>query len=466
MSIQLGTKKVGPNQMVISRKRATLLLHSQIVGRYPWLRDILERDGCLRGKVLETLTKEQRRIIDVSLEAMITRASDEWVSLSRVEIAEGKTQCTLCGKKGIKWKCFIRNKISDEEMLVGSECVKHFGFRRDGEKTLDQLIKDAERLWRLQLLGEEFDGVIERLEGSSSFLDSQPIVIPSRLARPYLSTARELRYSLDKFLDGKVRRGDEELHKESMLRSWNNFRRRIDEIERHVKEFSGHPFAPTRAIAQSLIRSGNWNVIEMLRENELITALTLHRISERGFLRSLIPRWNIIFESTGAVFHEVHDTRPDYEFEFRSHRGIRFVVPHSKLSMAYGTMIFGEKPIEELSAHKLFGMSTLGGSYSRVVRELLAPMINRTGYRIENIHVNDGSVVVREGDDTFLVIEEEAMAKSLVDLALGFSDQSRYKVLSFFQSPRHRRYNRRQLDALREAMRGFGESPTGRRSAR
>lgn len=51
----------------------------------------------------------------------------EWFIEDHMNINENiNSICKLCGKKGLKYEYFIKNKINDNNMLVGSECILLF----------------------------------------------------------------------------------------------------------------------------------------------------------------------------------------------------------------------------------------------------------------------------------------------------------------------------------------------------
>ena len=90
---------------------------------------------------------------------MMDSINKEWYSISNYDITDTEMYCELCGRKNIVI-CYIRNRLNNKELHVGSECVKNFT-AIDGIqtqiKTLSAKKKDYERQKR-RLEFEETEG--------------------------------------------------------------------------------------------------------------------------------------------------------------------------------------------------------------------------------------------------------------------------------------------------------------------
>lgn len=56
---------------------------------------------------------------------MMDKINKEWYSINNYDITDVEMHCELCGRKNIII-CYIRNRLNDKELHVGSECVKNF----------------------------------------------------------------------------------------------------------------------------------------------------------------------------------------------------------------------------------------------------------------------------------------------------------------------------------------------------
>jgi hypothetical protein len=84
---------------------------------------------------------------------------DEW-EIDRLEVGSGNDIC-LCSKQGIFHLCYLRNKNTNEVILVGSECVKKF-FGQDYSKEFEQLRKAKEKEQRAELHKEVLSKIEEK----------------------------------------------------------------------------------------------------------------------------------------------------------------------------------------------------------------------------------------------------------------------------------------------------------------
>lgn len=90
---------------------------------------------------------------------MMDNINKEWHSISNYDITDTEMYCELCGRKNIVI-CYIRNRLNDKELHVGSECVKNFtaidGIQKQ-LKTVSAKKKDYDRQKR-KLEFEEREG--------------------------------------------------------------------------------------------------------------------------------------------------------------------------------------------------------------------------------------------------------------------------------------------------------------------
>lgn len=90
---------------------------------------------------------------------MMDKINKEWYSINNYDITDTEMYCELCGRKNIII-CYIKNRLNEKELHVGSECVKNFtaidGIQKQ-LKTLSTKKKDCDRQKR-KLEFEEREG--------------------------------------------------------------------------------------------------------------------------------------------------------------------------------------------------------------------------------------------------------------------------------------------------------------------
>lgn len=128
---------------------------------------------------------------------MINKIMDEWYSVKNFDVSESLLNCQLCGRRN-KYIFYIRNKVTDVELHIGSDCVNKFpditGIKQQ-RKGLSQL--QREKLQQKRKM--EF----EILEGNDiSFINDAenklrdfPVMLPYKLHNEINDTLSQLNLS-------------------------------------------------------------------------------------------------------------------------------------------------------------------------------------------------------------------------------------------------------------------------------
>lgn len=126
---------------------------------------------------------------------MMNKILDEWYSIKNCEIVETLVNCQLCGRPN-KYVFFIRNKITEADLHIGSDCVKNFpditGIKQQ-KKRLSQLQREqAQQKRKIEFEVCEGDEV-DFIENAENKFKEFPVVLPFEL----YTTIKDILYQLN-----------------------------------------------------------------------------------------------------------------------------------------------------------------------------------------------------------------------------------------------------------------------------
>ncbi|MDD3666914.1 MAG: hypothetical protein PHQ65_16730 [Bacteroidales bacterium] len=125
---------------------------------------------------------------------MMDKIISEWYASREFETTDREIFCQLCNTRN-KYIFYIRNKITEIELNVGSECVRKFpditGIKQQNKK-LSQLIKENEKQKRTI----EFDSFLKDdigfLKESEQNFSNYPVMLTKKLHRDIEETIRQM----------------------------------------------------------------------------------------------------------------------------------------------------------------------------------------------------------------------------------------------------------------------------------
>jgi len=72
------------------------------------------------------LLNATKKLLPLSNASDFVNAKKEWVYVGLIDNEEADFDCQLCGHKEIRYEYTIKNKINQNEMIVGSSCILKF----------------------------------------------------------------------------------------------------------------------------------------------------------------------------------------------------------------------------------------------------------------------------------------------------------------------------------------------------
>lgn len=313
---------------------------------------------------LDYETQRELRQID-----MIRAVAEmEWEPLSKTDYSplRNKYRCTRCNRPLMHVR-FIRNKITDEEYPVGTECIQHIEdlFRMHGID-LNLMQKQDERIRRAQEVDDDFPDIKFLIDNWREVFDKNTITIPKHLEMPFISAKLELESVYQDCLDKGV-----SVIKLDTIRSILSDRNRlIQDILIYLNCNADNEWAGTIKIEQWLTRRKITSIYNKLKETGIVDDTTAGFILEPNFMKLIGDRLRIVFNHKGIAGWQPRVEQEGYLIKISPFE-IRLICNHQKVINFYWDKIRSENECEDYSLGQLLDISKIySKDYQKVEKEL------------------------------------------------------------------------------------------------
>lgn len=335
--------------LFIKKKERTLLLQSNVIAEYSWFRSFLEENERIPEDIVYNLDAEKQSFLNNMLNHLVKQSVEEWIGDPEYPAddmgssREGWIRCSLCGQPN-RYIFYVHNSLNGNSINVGSDCVKEFGINVEHSgMSVDQLIKQASRIRKLNRLNGIFPGIDKIIKGWQFDLYKLPVLIPMSLEKPYLELGEKANHKLEDYLSS---RSDDIDHQE-FAKILSEREELFREINAYVENNFSDDFVPRKEIGSWLERDHRIDVLNMLKKDGRITWGTAHRIEEPDFMKMLVPYFNNALDSIGARIEKIDKDKSGYVITADPHARVKLFCMHSKFVFDYGYILFNEDPIED-----------------------------------------------------------------------------------------------------------------------
>lgn len=361
----LGGIKLSKQKNILSKKDRNKLFYSEITKDYPWFYELLKTKEKLMQEDLVNLDTEKQNFFKDILPNVLNASNNEWKPSHDiyVRVLEGnnRMKCSLCGTKN-KYIYYITNKLNENKLNVGSECVKQFGELGEWMKNNGELLKEKQKKIQLKYkLNNDLPGIENTLHKWNEFVTNLPIMLPYKLENKFKSIGLEAKHLYEKIIEGKKYR----YYRNEIMKALDEREGLIIEINDYVKEHENKPYVVTDKIIRELKSSRKDKALSMLQEdNGFIKWRTAHRITEKNFIKCLIKDFNKGLESYGISIESYDIKRKGFKIIINSQRRFRFFSKFSGFIMEFGWLIFEPELTEHISFSKFLNLCSLYDSRS------------------------------------------------------------------------------------------------------
>lgn len=284
---------------ILSRDEISLLINSeepknnQIYGN---LYEVLLKISNLKAATLQQLIDLQLDSVGVAALTynkilLIENVKGEWyVENHNAEDPDKKVKCGLCNTPN-KYLFYIRNRINNKQLNVGSSCITNFpGIEGYAEYKyqLNKTIRTQKEIARRTEFHNRFPNCTEIIDSSSYYFDNLPILLSYELYFPLKDTVKNLRLIYTKYIkNGKTpfetQRDPFQLFKECVY-TYNDLKTKADKfIENNINKSN----VCKRSEIDWMLDNRKIKLMEQIAKNNgIYTIETLKEINSTTFITS------------------------------------------------------------------------------------------------------------------------------------------------------------------------------------
>lgn len=192
------------SKSILSRDEISLLLNSEEPKNkmlYGNLFHVLSSIKNLKAVSLEQLDKlnldtHARAALTYNKKSLMSNVNAEWyVEAESAEDEDKQARCGLCNTPN-KYLFYIRNRLNNKRLNVGSSCMKKFpsieGYSHY-KNEMNKTMRTQQSIARRTKFHEYFPNVQDILDSSSFYFENLPILLPNTLYFPLKENVKSLR---------------------------------------------------------------------------------------------------------------------------------------------------------------------------------------------------------------------------------------------------------------------------------
>ncbi len=335
-----------PRTSYIIKREKKLVEKSSIADlpEYSGLVDVLSRYDIVNDKVLEmdaAIDEPTKYTIKNTWAAIVVNAADEWQFYN---FADKKSKCML-DNKDIKTEYYIKNKVNGNQLTVGSECVKHFGFENGldsgvtSKSYIAQQQREQRRIRRREDITKLYGNIDRQLNDYYSQLTDCPVLLNTELFHTAKKKIDVIKQFYDDFVDSKERdatlfpalKQDIDVYLNDVVKLW-------------VDNQKDKLFSCTLDDARFLVAENHLDIVTRIRDNDgLLDEETVVYVSHAKFINKHLKTFR---HALSPYFRVIHLTPSGLHIAFESDNlaGIDYnISPKNFLEMFSGVLF--DKPV-------------------------------------------------------------------------------------------------------------------------
>jgi len=332
-----------PRTSYIIKREKKLVEKSSVADlpEYAGLVDVLSKYDVVNDKVLEndsTIDEPTLFTIKNTWPAIVTNAASEWQFFN---FREKNSRCMLDSKK-IKTEYYIKNQVNEKQLVVGSECVKHFGFENGvaqgvtSKSFIAQQQREQRKINRRENLKKLYGNVERRVDDYYTQISDSPVLFNSLIFQTATQKIDRMKQYIDNYIDSKENdatiypqlQQDVQGYFDAVILPWAS--QRESEL-----------FACALEDVKHLEANGHVEVIEQLRDSDgLIDVDTVGYLYHLGFVGKHLKTFQ---ERLAQHFRVISLTSSGLSIALESDflAGIDYRVPFKSFLNLFGGVLFG-----------------------------------------------------------------------------------------------------------------------------
>lgn len=390
------------SKLLVTKKERMLLLNSEVLKDYPAARKFIMDNPNVKDDDLKYLPVDLRRFFQTLYNKVLKQASQEWQADSEDAIYilddNEKMKCQLCNHD-IKNVCEISNRLNGKKLVVGTECVKHFGMNSDF--SIEETLEQKRKIKKLEYLFKYLPNIEKDIDNWYNKLEKYPIMIIDELEMPYIKLGERLKKIYNDYLNDK----NNNKYIEQMKNLYDECDKIIKKINTYVNENSDKEFIATRQIEKWLIINDKHDIISHIKKTGVIDWKAAIQIEEPNFINYIIKKFNNYFKSQNIKlkilkFIQGKGLVIEVYYKYKIH----VLVSYNEFMMFYGGVLFKQENIEPFDIKSIINKNLIYGDDSVA---LIISLINNKS-KIFGIYIKDlENDIDYSQRDMFLYIKDE-----------------------------------------------------------
>jgi hypothetical protein len=426
---------------LVKFRERKLLMFSKIIEDYPLLIEFLETESNMDESELETLPHEMQLFFRNIYKKVLKQAVAEWTADTQhpIDILDDdkKIRCQLCNHK-IKYVCYIINKLNNNRLEIGTECVKHFGMNLD--VPIEKLFREMIKTKRLEELNKFIPNIEIIISNWKEEIDSFPVLIPLNIKKPYLELGNEANELFQEYLNpnNSISKNTKKEFFNEIKSILKQRKEMLKEINEYVLKNVNGPYVPKKEIIDWLKRNNRTQALTWLEEDGKIKLRTIFRIEEPNFMKFLIGELNNHLLPIGINVEGIDEDYKGSGYVFVSQKNprIKLFCRHYDFMIEYGGLIIGEKIEKELNLKEILKISSVYKEDSiDAAIDALAYLAKRSNIEFkEHYYDFDDVIVFERSSNKYIIIKLSRLIENFIDLVFGVGDKTANDLVDYIMS--------------------------------
>lgn len=250
--------------------------------------DVLSKDEFLKS---QTLDDKSRAVILNNKDILFSEIKKEWSAIGYNYDATGETRCQLCRTKN-KLVFYIHNKLNDNELNVGSDCINKFsGIENVAEVKHEYNIMQKNQTEAKRKI--EFDEIdltnIDYIKKSEDWFKNFKILLPYKL----FTDIKTLIYNLNVIKTTYIKKGGDIENIKQQYFEFKNLLEKCKEEAEKIYQLNKRKTLTCKKELADWLKSNNYNTWETVMKNDgLLNCETLKCCYYPDFIKIHLKRFN------------------------------------------------------------------------------------------------------------------------------------------------------------------------------
>lgn len=424
---------------LVTLSQRNLLLKSDILKDYPELRTFLETTPDKDSSEIYTLDKEVQNLFKSGIfNAISNKAPQEWEVDKDKTLESGKelkhtTNCEICNTK-IKNICYIKNKMNNNRLIVGSTCVTYFGIL--DKKELDKILKEREIIKRREEINKSINSIEKTFQELDLFIEKSPIVIKNKVIKQFVSLKNEAFNLYKKYIESNLEKNE----KNEIINKIKEILPKIKVEKNHISEYidnnKNNKFVVTKNIFKSIDFNDKYRTD--LEEEGFISDKNIFRIRDAKFIKSVIDDFNNYLIDYNMKIIGIYELSRDIYYQIDiGNRGFTIVdYKYKDFAFNYGSLLFGEQALDDISVHNIFKNSIIRSEETiKTIIESIEQIIEKRSFELDDVNKQFDEIIIKNcNNDRYIIIKLSETIEKFKELALDTSKKLEKDVIKYILS--------------------------------